>query len=136
MLDGGARRQLAVGLVAAHAGPVSDDEAVGSATEDSSDDDVLDIGPRGNGSSWRNWVAVRLQQVPNGVRWTLTAVAVAALVGYGVARPAPHHSAGPVHRAPTSSTAATGTASHYPGLLQEYNEQRSANAEISASPRP
>ncbi len=113
-------------------GPPAGDPAAG----DPADDDVLDIGPRGNGHRWLDRPARRLQRVPRGARWTFAAVAVAALAGYGAARPVAHHSARPASTTSTSPLPAAGTASHYPGLLQEYNDQRSADARRSEHPQP
>jgi hypothetical protein len=136
MLDGLGGRQLAVRPGAEQAGRVSDDGATASAAGDSVDEDVLDIGPRGNGPRWLDRPARRLQRMPPGARWAFVAVAVAALAGYGASRSVPHHSARPAPTMSTSPLPAAGTESHYPGLLQEYNDQRRANAQRSAHPRP
>jgi hypothetical protein len=100
------------------------------------DDDVLDIGPRGNGPRWLGGPTRRLQRMPHGARWAFAAVVIAALVGYGASRAVPQHSARPGPTTSTSPLPAAGTESHYPGLLQEYNDQRRANARDSAPRRP
>jgi hypothetical protein len=136
MLDAIGGRQLAVRPGAEHAGRVSDDAAIGPAAGDPADDDVLDIGPRGNGPRWLGGPTRRLQRMPHGARWAFAAVVIAALVGYGASRAVPQHSARPVPTTSTSPLPAAGTESHYPGLLQEYNDQRRANARDSAHRRP
>lgn len=130
---------------AAHADEVSDNGDIGfpaGEPVDAGEDDVIEIGRDWSAPGWLRRPAQWLRQTPHGARWAIAGVAVAGLLSYGVlARPEPNRTAQP---APTTSTdtfpthplPADSTESHYPGLLQEYNDQRAAQRQATTPDHP
>jgi hypothetical protein len=133
MLDARGIGQLALARRAAHAGRVSDDGDI---------EEVLDVGRDRSGPAWLSGpgrylrrCAQAARRVPPTVRWAVVGAAAVGLFGYGAAQPTPHPATSPAPSAPTAPGPAAGTASHYPGLLQEYDEQRAAAARTTLAPR-
>jgi hypothetical protein len=150
MSDARAAGQVAVTRCAEQAGRVRDDGGGDSSTGDLAepsagargvpmDDEVLEVGRQWVAPAWlgrptrylRRYAGL-VGRVPPGARWALVGAAVIALLGLGAVRPTAHPAGRPAPSppsAPSGPVAALptrGTASHYPGLLQEYDEQRAA----------
>ncbi len=108
----------------------------------SDNEEVLDVGRQWVAPAWlrrpTRYLRRTARQIPSGARWALLAAAAVGLFGYGVARPAPHPATGRAPDAPAAPAAplpVDGTASHYPGLLQEYDEQRAWLARVAPPAR-
>jgi hypothetical protein len=127
---------------AAHADGVSDSGDIGFPADDPADtgrDDVIDIGRDWSAPGWLRRPAQWLRRIPHAARWAIAGAAVAGLLSYGVlARPAPNRAAqpGPTDTFLTRPLPADGTESHYPGLLQEYNDQRAAQLRVTTGDHP
>jgi hypothetical protein len=138
--------ELAFPGLAAHADGVSANGPIDFWADDPADgtpDDVIDVGRAWSAPGWLRRPARWCRRVPYGARWAIAGVAAAGLLSYGVAaRPGPTRAAQPAPATtstdtfPTRMMPAGGTESHYPGLLQEYNDQRAARSRATTRDHP